>query len=99
MTQFSEETKREIIRLCKKNKVRELSIFGSRSRGDNSQNSDYDLLVDFLPSSGVSLLELSRMQIDLQELLGKKVDLVPKRGLKPLIRERVLAEAQLIYAE
>jgi uncharacterized protein len=99
MTRFSEQTKRKLIELCKRNNVRELSIFGSRARGDERPDSDYDLLVDFIPNSGVSLLELSRMQIDLQDLLGRKVDLVPKKGLKPLIRDSVLAEARTIYAE
>ena len=97
--QFSDETKEKIDELCRRNKVRELRIFGSRARGDNGPESDYDLLVDFTPDSGVSLLEFSRMQIDLQALLGNKVDLVPKNGLKPRIRESVLSEAQLIYAE
>ena len=99
MTQFSDETKGKIAELCRKNKVRELSLFGSRVRGDFTESSDYDILVDFQPNSGVSLFEFSRMQIDLEELIGTKVDLVPKSGLKPLIRDKVLAETELIYAE
>ena len=47
--QFTEETKQQIFELCKKNKVKELSIFGSRARGDNREDSDYDLLVEFHP--------------------------------------------------
>ena len=97
MTEFSEETKRKIEELCKKNKVSELSLFGSRARGDEHADSDFDLLVDFLPDSGVSLFEYSRMQIDLEEIIGKKVDLVDKKGLKRFIKDRVLAEAQPIY--
>ena len=99
MTQFSETTRRRIEELCKKNKVRELSLFGSRVRGDSTESSDFDILVDFQPDSGISLFEFSRMQIDLEELLGTKVDLVPKSGLKPLIRDSVLSEAELIYAD
>ncbi len=97
MTQFSEETRAKIAELCRKNKVRELSIFGSRARGDNRPDSDYDLLVEFLPNSGVSLFEYSRMQIDLEDIIGKKVDLVDKTGLKRFIKDRVLAEARPIY--
>jgi predicted nucleotidyltransferase len=96
---FSEETSVAIAELCKKNKVRELSLFGSRGRGDFDDTSDFDILVDFHPDSGVSLFEFSKMQIDLEELLGRKVDLVPKAGLKPLIRDSVLSEAELIYAD
>lgn len=99
MTQFSEETKKKIAELCKKNKVRELSLFGSRVRGDFTASSDYDILVDFQPNSGVSLFEFSRMQIDLEDLLGAQVDLVPKEGLKPLIRDSVLSETEMIYAD
>ncbi len=97
--QFSEKTRLRIEELCKKNKVRELSLFGSRARGESSESSDYDLLVDFEPNSGISLFEFSRLQIDLEEALGKKVDLVPKPGLKPLIRDSILSEAEIIYAD
>lgn len=97
MTRFSEETKDQITRLCKENMVKELSIFGSRARGDHATDSDIDLLVEFLPSARIGLLEYSRMQIDLSDLLGCKVDLVSKKGLKARIRERVLAEAQSLY--
>lgn len=99
MTQFSEQTRMAIEDLCRKNKVRELSLFGSRARGDANGDSDFDLLVEFLPDSGMSLFEFSRMQIDLQAAIGSKVDLVPKSGLKPLIRDAVLAEAEVIYAD
>ena len=99
MMQFSEDTRKKIAELCRKNKVQELSLFGSRARGDFSGSSDFDMLVEFLPDSGISLFEFSRMQIDLEDLLGTKVDLVPKSGLKPLIRDAVLSEAELIYAD
>ncbi len=97
MTQFSEKTKKKIAELCRKNKVRELSIFGSRARGDGRPDSDYDLLVDFGPDADVDLFDYSRMQVDLEEIIGHKVDLVEKAGLKRRIREGVLAEAQPIY--
>jgi len=99
MVEFSEQTRQKIAELCKKNKVRELSLFGSRVRGDFTDSSDFDILVEFQPDSGVSLFEFSRMQIDLEDMLGTKVDLVPKNGLKELIRDRILAEAELIYAD
>ena len=97
MTHFSEDTKKKIVELCKKNKVQELSLFGSRARGDERPDSDFDLLVDFLPNSGITLFEYSRMQIDLEEIIGVKVDLVSKKGLKPYVRVSVLSDAQPIY--
>lgn len=99
MTQFSESTRKQIASVCKKYKIRDLSLFGSRVRGEASDRSDYDLLVDFWPDSAISLFEFSRIQVDLEEIFGTKVDLVPKSGLKPLIRNRVLAEAMPIYEE
>lgn len=97
MTQFSEETRRKIVELCKKHRVRELSLFGSRSRGDHRSDSDFDLLVEFLPNAGIGLIEFSRMQIDLSELLKAKVDLVSKKGLKKHVRPNVLVDAMPIY--
>lgn len=99
MTQFSDETKAKIVDLCKKNKVRELSLFGSRARGDGRTDSDFDLLVDFRPDANIDLFDYARMQVDLEELIGIKVDLVEKAGLKKFVRDRVLAEAQVIYED
>lgn len=97
MMQFSDDTKEKIAELCRKNKVRELSLFGSRARGDARPDSDYDLLVDFFPNAGIGLIKYSRLQIDLANILASKVDLVTKKGLKEYLRENVLAEATPIY--
>lgn len=97
MMQFSEETRSKIAELCKKYKVRELSLFGSRARGDFRSNSDFDLLVDFRPDADIDLFDYARMQVDLELLIGNKVDLVEKSGLKQYVRERVLADARVIY--
>jgi uncharacterized protein len=98
MTPFSEKTKRKIAELCRKNKVRELSIFGSRARGDDRPDSDYDFLVEFHPDAGIGLIEFVGIKLELEELLGRGVDLVSKTGLKRRIRSRVLAEAKNVYA-
>lgn len=97
MPLFSDETRSRIDELCRKHQVRELSLFGSRARGDNNAHSDFDFMVDFLPESGIGLIEFSGMQIELEELMKNRVDLVTKDGLKPLIREKILSEAQIIY--
>lgn len=98
MTQFSEETRQKIAELCRKNKVRELSIFGSRVRDDARPDSDFDFLVEFYPNSGIGLIEFVNIKFELEDLLGRGVDLVPKSGLKRRIRQRVLAEARSVYA-
>jgi uncharacterized protein len=84
--------------LCRRYRVRELSVFGSAARGEMRPDSDIDLLVDFQPNAEVGLIEHAGLMLDLARLLGRKVDLVSKNGLKPRIRSTVLGEAQLVYA-
>lgn len=84
--------------VCRKYHIRELSLFGSMVRGDFNDQSDIDLLVEFAPDAEVGLLTLSRLQRELSAILERKVDLVPKPGLKPTIRQEVLAGAELLYA-
>ena len=84
--------------LCQRYQVRELSLFGSAARGEMRPDSDIDLLVEFLPDAQVDLVDYAGLMLDLSRLLGRKVDLVSKNGLKPLIRNSVLEEARLVYA-
>jgi predicted nucleotidyltransferase len=89
----------EVIRaLCRRYRVAELSLFGSARRADFRPDSDVDLLVEFEPEAEPTFLTLARLQRELAEALHRKVDLVPKGGLKPLIREEVLADAEVLYA-
>jgi predicted nucleotidyltransferase len=84
--------------LCRKYHVRELSIFGSALRPGFGANSDVDLLVLFEPDAAIGL-EFVTLQRELSDAIGRRVDLVPKNSLKPLIRDEVLSEAQVLYAE
>ena len=84
--------------LCGRYFVRELSLFGSAARGEMRPDSDIDILVEFLPDASIDLVDYAGLMLDLSHLLGRKVDLVSKNGLKPLIRSSVLAEARLLYA-
>ncbi|MEP7367918.1 MAG: nucleotidyltransferase family protein [Acidobacteriota bacterium] len=84
--------------LCLRYRVRELSFFGSAARDEMRPESDIDLLVEFLPDAEIDLVEYAGLMLDLSQLLGHKVDLVSKKGLKPLIRSSVLDEARLLYA-
>jgi len=84
--------------LCRRYRVRELSLFGSALREDFGPDSDVDVLVEFEPSAQVGFLTLSKMRRELSALLGRRVDLVPKRGLKEKIRRGVLDSARVIYA-
>jgi len=88
----------EIVEICRRYQVRELSLFGSAARGEMRPDSDVDLLVDFLPDAHPGLLGLVAMGRELSALLDRRVDLAVKPGLKPLIRAIVLAESRPIYA-
>ncbi|MBI5709384.1 MAG: nucleotidyltransferase family protein [Candidatus Eisenbacteria bacterium] len=86
------KAKREdILRVAAKHGARNLRVFGSVARGDADEQSDIDLLVEMEP--GRSLLDHAALWLELQDLLGCKVDVVSERGIKPRIRDRVLAEA------
>ena len=69
-----------------------LGLFGSAARGDDHADSDVDLLLDV--PEGVGLFELGRLEAELRRLLGVEIDLVPKAGLRPGIREDVLASLE-----
>jgi uncharacterized protein len=85
-------TKREdILRTATKYGAFNVRVFGSVARGEADAESDIDLLVDMEP--GHSLLDLIGFLIDVEEMLGCKVDVVTERGLRDRIRERVLKEA------
>ncbi len=84
--------------LCQRYRVRELALFGSSLRDDFRDDSDVDLLVEFEPDAQVGFFTLARLQRELAAILGRRVDLVPKRGLKPLIRQSVLSDAEVLYA-
>lgn len=72
-------------------------LFGSYSRGNETENSDIDLLVELDYNQPIGL-EFIQMQLDLQKLLSKKVDLVSARGLSKYIKPILDKEKKLIYA-
>jgi predicted nucleotidyltransferase len=84
--------------ICRRHHVRELSIFGSVLRKDFRPDSDVDLLVEFEPDARIGLIEFGKMQQELEELLGRKVDLVVKEGLRSFLRDEVLTTARTLYA-
>lgn len=88
----------KISEICRRYGVHELSIFGSAVGPGFRLRSDIDLLVEFEAHVEVGFLTLAGMQRELSELLGRKVDLVPKGGLKPRIRDAVLSSAEVLYA-
>jgi predicted nucleotidyltransferase len=84
--------------VCQRYEVKELAIFGSAARGDMRPDSDIDILVEFQTNARIGLLKFESLSEELEVLLGRRVDLVTKRGLKPQVRPYVLREAQLVYS-
>lgn len=83
--------------LCGKYGIAELSVFGSVARGDARPDSDVDLLYVRVPGNDLGMAYFA-LQEDLEKLFGRPVDLVPKDGLHRVIRDQVLADAQVLYA-
>jgi uncharacterized protein len=88
----------KLAELCRQYGVRELSLFGSAARGEMRPGSDIDIMVEFDASARIGLLKFESLSEDLEALVGRKVDLVTKRGLKAWIRPQVLKEARIVYA-
>ncbi|GAX37305.1 nucleotidyltransferase family protein [Nodularia sp. NIES-3585] len=77
--------------LCENYQITEIGIFGSYARGEETEASDIDILVDY--ETAPTFIMLVELRDYLSQLFGLKVDIVTKNGLKPRIRDRVLSEA------
>jgi len=91
LEQVIKEKRAEILRIASRLGARDVRVFGSVARKEADAGSDVDFLVDMEP--GRSLLDVGGLQMELEALLGCRVDVVTERGLKSRIRERVLREA------
>ena len=85
------ERRDEIIEVARARGASHVRVFGSVVRGDATESSDVDFLVDLEP--GRSLMDLGGLLMDLQDLLLRDVDVVTERGLRQRVAERVLADA------
>ena len=83
--------RREILELAARHGARNVRVFGSVARGDDRPDSDLDLLVDV--EAGRTLLDVIGLEQDLEQLLGRKVDVLTEDGLSPYLQQRILAEA------
>jgi uncharacterized protein len=84
--------------ICRRYGVIELSVFGSAVRSDFGPDSDVDFLYVLSPDSKIGW-EIATLQHELENVVGRDVDVVPKNYLHRVIRERVLAEAEVVYVE
>lgn len=90
----SEKKKEEIVKYLEKEEADRIAIFGSYTRGEETQKSDIDILVNF--SEPKSLLDIVRIERELSETIGIKVDLVTEKSLSPYIKEDVEKEKEVL---
>jgi hypothetical protein len=89
--------KDKLIEFCKRNHIRKLSIFGSAIRGRLQPDSDIDLLVEFEQDHTPGLFSIIKMEMELTETLGRKVDLRTPEDLSQYFRDEVIQNARLQY--
>lgn len=84
--------------LCRRHRIRKVSLFGSQLKGTARSDSDIDLLVDFEAGADITLLDMVRIEIELSDLLGgRKVDLRTAEDLSRYFRDEVVRTAQPQY--
>lgn len=93
---LSESDKQKIIEICKRNDVSYCAVFGSFARGEGTDESDLDLLVEFSKSKGFDWIDGA---LEIEDALGKKVDWITTGGLSEHVREYVLKDLQVLYEE
>ena len=92
MSPLIEASRTALRELVARHGLRNGRVFGSMARGDDDDTSDVDLLVDVPP--GISGFAMGALQMDAQDMLGRHVEVATEAALHPMVRERVLREAQ-----
>jgi len=89
-----DEIKNILVRVLEKYDVKRAALFGSIVRGEATEESDIDLLIEF--EGRKSLLDLAGLKIELEEHLKRKVDVLTYDSLHPLLKEKILSEQEVI---
>ncbi len=91
--------KAQVADFCRHHHIRRLALYGSVLREDFGPDSDVDVLVEFDPEERVGLLRLAGVELELSELIGRRVDLRTPQELSRYFRDEVLEQADVQYAE
>jgi len=87
----------KLAEFCKRNHIKKLSVFGSAVRGQLGPDSDIDLLVEFEENHTPGLFSIVAMEIELAEMLGRKIDMRTPEDLSQYFRDEVMQNAELQY--
>jgi len=85
----------KLINICKENDVALLGVFGSMARGEATDKSDIDLLVKFSKRKG--LLSVVKLEREISEAMGRKVDLLTEAAISPYIRQNIIQDLVVLY--
>jgi len=88
----------ELADLARRHQIRRLAFFGSVLREDFHPESDVDVLVEFEPGARIGLLGMAALEIELSQIIGRKVDLRTPQDLSRYFRDEVVSSAEAIYA-
>ena len=92
--------KQEIALICQKWNIQKLSLFGSVLRDDFTPTSDIDILIEFQTGKTIGFLKLHQLEQELSKIFdGRAIDLVTLKSINHRLRDRILAEAEVYYAE
>ena len=94
MKRHTDKIERKMLPVLLHYDIKRAGIFGSFARGENTETSDIDILVEF--NGEKSLLDLAGLKIALEELLRMKVDVLTYNSLNPLLKDRILSEQVVI---
>ncbi len=101
MPMEKEQLKEKLLQAVKSNPhysdIRSVSLFGSYIHGTTHNDSDVDILVDFVPEATVGFFKLAQIQRSIAAFIGQKVDLLTPDALSKYFRDKVLQEAEIIY--
>ncbi|MCC6444813.1 MAG: nucleotidyltransferase family protein [Armatimonadetes bacterium] len=99
MSLHIEVDNRRIAEFCRRNHIRRLAFFGSVLREDFRADSDVDVLVEFESGVPIGLIRMAGMEIELSDILGRKVDLRTPQDLSRHFRDKVVLLAEVHYAQ
>jgi len=90
-------TEEQIADFCQRNQITKFAFYGSVLRDDFRPDSDIDVLVELEPNHTIGLMKMAQMEIELSELIGRKIDLRTPQDLSKYFRDEVVAGAEVQY--